>query len=386
MKKLDIILWYLPLCFFIFVARFIFVKFIFIFFFSTAFEPRFMFDLIPYYLLSGVNNLHLLLLALIVVGFDAYLHFRTSRKNLALSFIPTIIMLTGLGFKIGTSEMTLSNLLSYVIFCFLLIILLTDQRHILAFPEITTPYEKEKPAYKPAKYRPALSRSRPEIAVRSPIAQITARERPSGYVSAEELLTLNKETLLELRSIFKEDLSKIHDKLEKLEHRTRKVDILEEEIRKRRYTQPSREVNLNYPYTPSFEKRTHEDILPHKEELPVNIKKEKQTPKENPNIDTFEECAVILKRGVLKQANPSFVKLLGFEKEILLEKNLFNFIAPEGLFDIEKYYMDRLRGDIKKSCETVLLDSNNIKIHVEITITPTIYNGEAADIAIIRKK
>jgi len=385
MKKLDIVLWYLPICFFIFLAIFIFVKFIFIFFFSAAFEPGFMFDLIPYYFLSGVNNLHLLLLSLIIIGFDAYLHLKISKKNLALSFIPTGIMLTGLGLKVATSDMTISNFLNYPIFGFLLIIVLTDQKHILAFPEIAILSEKEKLADKLAKYRPVIAKSRLDMAVESPILQIPAGGKPSGYVTAEEILTLHKETLYELRSIIKDDLSRVHDTLEELEHRTRKVDILEEEIRKRKYTATAQEANLNCPYAPSFEKRIHDDLVLYKDELVVNVKKEKQIPRDNPTIDKFVECAVILKRGVLKQVNHPFVQLLGFEKDIILEKNLFNFIAPEGLFDIEKYYINRLKGDIRKSCETVLLNSNNMKIHVEITITPTIYNGEAADIAIIRE-
>ena len=62
MKKIvDYFIWYFPLCFFVFLVLFMFVKFIFIFFFRAGFEPRFMFDLTPYYLLTGVNNLHLLL-------------------------------------------------------------------------------------------------------------------------------------------------------------------------------------------------------------------------------------------------------------------------------------------------------------------------------------
>lgn len=363
MNKLDITLWYLPLCFFVFVTIFMFVKFIFIFFFSAAFEPSFMFDLTPYYLLSGVNNLHLLLLSLIVIGFDAYLHFKISKKNLTLSFIPTSIMLTGLGFKITVSDMTTYNFSNYLIFGFLLIILLIDQRHILTFPEIAILSERRVDKF--GRYRPAIAKSRRGIAAQYPILQARAGGKPSGFVTTEEILKIQKETLSEIKSLIKDDIRMVHERMEELERRTRKVNILEEEIRNKRYRSPA------------------QDNIPHKEELVVDVKK--LTPKDYPTVDKFAECAVILKRGVLKQANLPFVKLLGFEKEIILEKNLLNFIAPEGLFNVEKYYIDRLKGDGPTSFETILLTNDDIKIHVEITIKPTIYNGEAADIAIIRQ-
>lgn len=364
MNKLDTTLWYLPLCFFIFVTLFMFVKFIFIFFFSAAFEPSFMFNLTPYYLLTGANNLHLLLLSLIVIGFDAYLHFKISKKNLALSFIPTIIMLTGLGFKITVSDMTISNFSNYLIFGFLLIILLVDQRHILTFPDITILSEKEKGVDKFGRYRPTIAKPRPGITTQYPLLQVQAGGKPSGFVTAEEMLAFHNQTLSEIKSLIKDDLRKTHVALEELERRTRKVNILEEEIRNKGYSPPA------------------QDNIPHKEELVVDTQKEKE---DNPTVDKFVDCAVILKRGVLKQANNPFVQLLGFEKEIILEKNLFNFIAPEGLFNVEKYYLDRLKGDGPTSFETILLTSDDLKIHVEITIKPTIYNGEAADIAIIRQ-
>ena len=80
---------YFPLCFLIFLTIYLLVKFIFIFFFRAAFEPQFMFDLTPYYILSGVNYLHLIVLSLIVIFIDAYLHLKINKKNLAFSFIPT---------------------------------------------------------------------------------------------------------------------------------------------------------------------------------------------------------------------------------------------------------------------------------------------------------
>ena len=83
MKKIiDYILWYFPFSFFVFIAIFMSIKFIFIFFFRATFEPGFMFDFTPYYLLTGENNLHLIFLSLILIWFNVYFHLNVSKKNL----------------------------------------------------------------------------------------------------------------------------------------------------------------------------------------------------------------------------------------------------------------------------------------------------------------
>lgn len=385
MKKLNIILWYLPICFFIFLASFLFIKFIFIFFFNAAFEPEFMFDLTPYYLFTGVNNLHLLLLSLIVVGFNAYLHFKIIKKNLIISFFPTGILLAGLGLKIATQEMSIFYILHYLLFGFLLIIALVDQRHVLVFPEIIIPSGKEKFVEKIAKPKQILSKTKAHTFVEPQYLQTHEIDKTSNYVSAYEIFELHKETLSDLRSILKDDLRRAKDLLEELEHRTRKIDILEEEIRNRKYNTNLQHTSFTCPYSSFFDKQYYVDIKSIKDESMIELKKEKQILYDNFNVEKFLGCAAIIKRGLLKQVNSSFAKLLGFEKEMLLEKTLFNFVAPEGLFNIEEYYLKRLKGIEKNSYETILLKNNNGKIHVEITIKPTKFYGEIADIAIIRE-
>ena len=64
---------------------------------------------------------------------------------------------------------------------------------------------------------------------------------------------------------------------------------------------------------------------------------------------------------------------------------MFNFIAPEGLVDLEKYYLGRLKGSNKYTYETVFSTKDNSKIMVEVSIKPTTYNGKKAEIAIIKE-
>ena len=131
MKKINYVFLYFPISFFVFLVIFISVKFIFIFFFRASYEPEFISFLTPYYILSGVNNQHLTVLSIIIITINVYLHVKINKKNLLLSFIPTGIMLTGLGFKIATSEITISNFLHYLIF---------DNLSLLFYYEITLLY------------------------------------------------------------------------------------------------------------------------------------------------------------------------------------------------------------------------------------------------------
>jgi len=153
-----------PLFFFIFLSLFIFFKFIFIFFFRAAFEPSFIFELTPFYVLAGLNNLQLLFLSLIVVFLDTYLHIKATRKNLLYSFIPTSLMLSGSGVGIITHGISINILL----FGLLLFVILIDHRRTLLYPDTLAA------AQQPAEPGPASEMSQPQQA-----ALGAGRARPS---------------------------------------------------------------------------------------------------------------------------------------------------------------------------------------------------------------
>jgi len=101
-------------------------------------------------------------------------------------------------------------------------------------------------------------------------------------------------------------------------------------------------------------------------------------------LDKITQGAAIIQRGILKQVNNSFAELIGFDDDELMNKNLFDFIAPEGFADLEKYYLNRLKGEDVSTYETILLTGDDQKIPVEINIKPTLYNGETAEMAVVR--
>ena len=102
-------------------------------------------------------------------------------------------------------------------------------------------------------------------------------------------------------------------------------------------------------------------------------------------LDKIPQSAVIVQRSIVKQINNAFAELIGFEIQEIINKSLFDFIAPEGLADIEKYYLGRLKGNGNSTYETIFSTKENGNILVEINVKPTTYNGEKAEMAIVKE-
>ena len=104
------------------------------------------------------------------------------------------------------------------------------------------------------------------------------------------------------------------------------------------------------------------------------------------SVADIPQSAVIIQRGILKQVNSSFVSMVGYQPEELLEKHFFDLLTPEGLAEIERYHLGRLKGEEASTYATVISTKDNRSIPVEISVKPTIYNGERAEIALITVK
>jgi PAS domain S-box-containing protein len=379
MKKINYFLWYFPLCFLLFIAIYMSVKFIFIYFFRAAFEPTFMFDLTPYYLLSGVNNLHLILLSLIVIWFSVYFHVKVNKRNLLLSFLLTGIMLAGLGVRIASGEMAISDALHYLVFGCLLVITLIDHKHFLMFPEIIVTPKKEPVFPKAILGKPIISKAEPKA------VHVPAFEKPIRIEGIDEILTLHKETLLDLRTLIKDDLQRAEAMMEKLDEKTGKIDRLGDEIEERRKNLVQEERLFRRRFISSLGKDIHVKSFGRDDESSLDVETGEGIHDQHTMLDDILESAAVVQRGILKQVNQPFVELLGHETDMLLETSLLNFIAPEGLSGIEGYYLNRLKGETISTYKTVFLTKDNNKLAVEISIRPTIFNGKKAEIAVIKK-
>ena len=103
--------------------------------------------------------------------------------------------------------------------------------------------------------------------------------------------------------------------------------------------------------------------------------------------DVFEkisDSAAIIQRGIFKRVNDSFTNLIGYNADDIINRSLFDFISPEGLIGMEKYYLNRLKGEKISNYETVILSKNNEKIDVEINSKPTFLNREKAEIVVFK--
>ena len=157
MKNNNNVLWIFPFSFFIFIASFIFIKFIFIFFFNAAFSPQFIFELTPLYLI-GMNNLQLLMASSLVVMIDAYLHIKNTRKNLISSFIPTSVIIAGIGSVIVIREISAVNLIYYIVFGITLLTIPVDHTRILKMSGPVSVKEKKREIKPSVKKTPLLAR------------------------------------------------------------------------------------------------------------------------------------------------------------------------------------------------------------------------------------
>ncbi|MDH7517403.1 MAG: PAS domain S-box protein [Candidatus Thermoplasmatota archaeon] len=101
-------------------------------------------------------------------------------------------------------------------------------------------------------------------------------------------------------------------------------------------------------------------------------------------LDKIPDCAAVVYRGILMDVNSSFVELLGYEMDEVLGKSLFDFVAPESLEEVKRYYLHRLKGKEVSSFETFILGKDNRKINVEINIKPSSYGGEKTNIVVIK--
>ncbi len=364
--------WLFTCCFFVFLSIFISVKFIFVFFLRAAYEPSFIFEMTPFHLLSGINNLQLIFLSFTVILFDTYLHVKATRRSLIYSYLPTSLILLGLGLSIMLNEINTSYILHYLVFGFFLVIMLLDHRRILT--TMTTP-KKEHDGMVMEKKKPAFI----ETKTVSPTYE-TQYKQPKIITAADKNFEVDgaPETFLKNAKVL----------FDELQLKTKKLEALENEMSERREKLIEQE-NLFKEYLKSYaqskEKSDHfaKDIVtqpPLETQVLIGEKI-----KDNLIIDNATECVAIIQRGILKKINNCFANLLGYQPDELVNKNLFVFVAPDGIEEVKKHYISRLKGTDLGSYKTVFLKKDNSEISVEISVEQVVYDGENAEIIVIKE-
>ena len=193
----------------------------------------------------------------------------------------------------------------------------------------------------------------------------------------KQQLDIRTNELEALHAQFMKERNTFDIRVEEFSKWREKLELLESAIEKRRQELMKQEdIILEQSTSPTTQGTgTTEPETPKSTEPAV--------PNYNETLDKIPQSAAIIQRGILKQINGSFLELLGYTMDEIVEKSFFDFIALEGLADVEKYYLDRLKGDSVSVYKTVFSTKENNKISVEVSIKQTIYNGEKAEIAII---
>ena len=418
MKKISSILWFFPFCFFVFFSIFISIKFVFIFFFRAAYEPTFMFELTPFYILSGLNNLQLLFLSLIFIIFNTYLHVKATRRNLMYSFLPTAIMLGGLGFAITTKELAISNLFHYLVFGCLLFVILIDHKNILIYPDVLISSKKELMESKISGKKPVIVLPQSQVApisvghkyprlslpvISSLFSLIKNVKRTNGErtkkgksetsnipkiigINADKNLSTKKEMTSKLRNVPRDILEGAHIRLEELERKVKKLSKLEEEIEKRRSNLVEKEKSFREQLVSSTRRESYRSLSTWTSDKTIYSDENNKESEEYCKIlDEISECAAIVQRGTLKQINSYFAELIGYKIEEIVDRSLLDFVVPEGLAGIKKHHLDKLRGASRSSYETVFLTKENNKVTVEISTKLTSFNGKEAEFSVFKK-
>ena len=179
----------------------------------------------------------------------------------------------------------------------------------------------------------------------------------------------------------KENINKQRDEFFKWRE---KLEVLEDEIENRRKELVEQEREFSARFVSSLDKSDRDTSAGISEGLDFDVQTGEETSESHKILDEISEGAAIVQRGILKQVNRSFVELLGYSIEELLEKSLLDFVVQEGFSGIEKYYLNRLKGVDISSFETIFSTKDENKLAVEISIKPTIFNGEKAEIAVVR--
>jgi len=418
MKKVNSFIRFFPFCFFVFISIFISIKFVFIFFFRAAYEPSFMFELTPFHTISGLNNLQLLFLSLIFIIFDTYLHVNSTRKNLIFSFLPTLIILGGVGFAITTNEPAISNIFHYLVFGCLLFTILIDHKNILTSPDVLISFKKEQVDAKISEKKPVIELPKSQVAPPSIIHKRPHLSLPliSSLFSliknvkrtncertekgknknsnkpkiigsdTDKNLFAKKEMSPEIKDISGDVFKLAQTRSEELKQKLKKLSKLEEEIERRRRNLVEKERSFRKQLISSAHMKSNRSLstLPNDKTI-YNNRKNKESKDYCKILDEISECAAIIQRGTLKQINCSFADLIGYPNEEIVDRSLLDFVVPEGLAGIKKHHLDRLRGATRSSYETVFLTRENNKITVEISTKLTSFNGKEAEFSVFKK-
>jgi len=204
-----------------------------------------------------------------------------------------------------------------------------------------------------------------------PLEQETDKSKKSHHLSRKKQQSADMDLILHARSAELEAREQqLLQKERELDQRLdefclwkEKLKAVEDDIQRRQAMLNSEPMPVpvqETPREPAYEQTTKQDYF-----------------------STLTEGAIVVQRGIIKQANGTFASLIGYDAEELVEKSLFDIIALEGLGKIEQYYLDRLKGEPNSGYSTVFTKKDNNHIAVDVQIKTIRHEGETAEILLV---
>jgi PAS domain S-box-containing protein len=284
-------------------------------------------------------------------------------------------MLSGLAYPIMFRDINISYVYHYLFFGCLLFIVLIDYRHILTPIDTSLIFRRKKP-------EGLLEEKKPYAILSKPISAEPMR----SY--GEPQVTSGEDIFYDLKESYESILKNIQGLFEVIERKTIKLETLENEIEARRKSLIEQEemlIDRLFYYVKSTDKVEYEQKSLSKELSSAEKIFSKDEVKNHLVVGDTTECVAVVQRDILKQVSNSFANFLGYEMNEIINRNLFIFFTPEGMENVKQYFLSRLRGTATNSYKTVFVTKDFDEIPVEITVKPTIYNGEAAEFLVIKE-
>jgi hypothetical protein len=366
-----------------------------------AFFPQFLFDFTIFYSFSGLDNTQLLFIGMVVILTNLYLHIALSKKHLLYSFPLSLFLLGGIGLRIATSPFSLSYLFHYLIFSLLLLVLVVDHRLYL---------------YIPAEFKAPLAKTRVEVEKVSLPSFSSIHPKPvttgsniSSIVSTfSKAITDVKNTMMTKLGLGSPSPSTAASYDKSSDASFTSSPLTEDASTELTDFIHPVEKNANYIKTTKQLITDLESIsLDHLDSKINKTKLEdhsfldsffstpskplvKQQPTDSSDLstilDTLDEGAVIISRGVVKAVNDKFASLIEKPKTDILDHDFINFIAPEGFASFKSHCSQRLAGESTQSFPVVLLTKKYEKVPLQAMIKPVKIHGKEIEITIFQHK
>jgi len=211
---------------------------------------------------------------------------------------------------------------------------------------------------------------------------VGGKKRRQEFERMMNELDVREKKINKLESQLLKDKKKVNEMRDEFSEWREKLEILESEIQKRNMDLEDRAKLLDS--TIDLGKSIGVVSTDLSKEL-SSVKIDTKEVNSEDLLNNISFCAAVIQRGILKQVNGSFANLIGYNAEDIVEKSFFDFIAPEGLLGLEKYYLDRLKGGKVNSYDTVFLNSDDQTVRMKVRIKSTVFNGDKVEVAVFTK-